>query len=416
MPAECREAWSARAGLFFFAEGGTGLAESSVLIEVFVLFAAAKILGEVFEHFGQPAVVGELLGGVLVGPHLLGFVGEDSEPVLELLAQLGVIILLFTVGLETSLGELRQVGRPALLVGSLGVAAPFALGAALMLGLGYERGDALFVAAAMVATSVGVTARVLRDLGAVRTPPGRVVLGAAVVDDVLALLILAVVGGLAAGDLSTVELTLTVLEVLAFIVVVGAAGPRVVKRVSEFAHLPIVPGSPLIFALLLTLGLAALSETIGLAAIIGAFLAGLIFEFKKSEVKSQVEPVYEFLVPFFFAVTGTRLDPAVFIDPSVLGLAAAVTVVATFTKLVAGYWGSRSLGRADAMLVGVGMVPRGEVGLIVASLGLGLGFISTDLYGVVVAMTIVTTLVTPPVLGALVRRRREEDSSRAGEP
>lgn len=391
------------------------MAESSVLIEIFVLFAAAKTLGEAFEHFGQPAVVGELLGGVLVGPHVLGAVGPDSEPVLELLAELGVIILLFTVGLETSLGELRLVARPALLVGFLGVAAPFALGAALMVGLGYERGDTLFVAAAMVATSVGVTARVLRDLGALRTPPGRVVLGAAVVDDVLALLILAVVGGLAAGDLSTVELTLTVLEVLAFIVVVGVAGPRVVKRVSEFAHLPIVPGSPLVFALLLTLGLAALSETIGLAAIIGAFLAGLIFEFKKSEVTSQVEPIYEFLVPFFFAVTGSRLDPGVFADPSILGLAAAVTALAILTKVGTGYWGSRSLGGADAMLVGVGMVPRGEVGLIVASIGLGLGIISADLYGVVVAMTIMTTLATPPVLGVLVRRRRR-DSPRANGP
>ncbi|HET6770320.1 MAG TPA: cation:proton antiporter [Actinomycetota bacterium] len=391
------------------------MAESSVLIEIFVLFAAAKLLGEVFEYFRQPAVIGELLGGVLVGPHLLGAVGADSEPVLELLAELGVIILLFTVGLETSLGELRQVGRPALLVGSLGVAAPFALGAALMVGLGYERGDVLFVAAAMVATSVGVTARVLRDLGALRTPPGRVVLGAAVVDDVLALLILAVVGGLAAGDFSTVELTLTVLEVLVFIVVVGVAGPRVVKRASELAHLPIVPGSPLVLALLLTLGLAALSETIGLAAIIGAFLAGLIFEFKKSEVTSQVQPIYEFLVPFFFAVTGSRLDPGVFADPSILGLAAAVTALAILTKVGAGYWGSRSLGKGDAMLVGVGMVPRGEVGLIVASLGLGLGIISADLYGVVVAMTIVTTLATPPVLGVLVRRRRR-DSPRAEGP
>jgi Kef-type K+ transport system membrane component KefB len=381
------------------------MTENSVLVDLFVLFAAAKILGELFEHLRQPAVLGELLGGVLVGPHVIGVVGAEGGPVLELMAELGVIILLFTVGLETNLTELRKVGRPAVLVGFLGVAAPFALGAALMVGLGYERGDTLFIAAAMVATSVGVTARVLRDLGALRTPPGRVVLGAAVVDDILALLILAVVGGLAAGDLSTVELTLTVLEVMVFVIVVGLAGPGVVKRVSEFAHLPIVPGSPLVFALLLTLGLAALSETIGLAAIIGAFLAGLIFEFKKSEVTSQVEPIYEFLVPFFFAVTGSRLDPGVFVDPSILGLAAAVTVLAVVTKVAAGYWGSRSLGRGDAILVGVGMVPRGEVGLIVASIGLGLGIISIDLYGVVVAMTIVTTLVTPPVLGVLVRRR-----------
>ena len=376
----------------------------AVLVDLFVLFAAAKILGELFEHVGQPAVVGELLGGVLVGPHLLGWVGTGSESVLELLAELGVVILLFTVGLETSIRELRQVGRSALLVGSLGVILPFAFGAGLMALLGYERGDALFVGAALSATSVGVTARVFRDLGAIRTIAARVVLGAAVVDDILALVILAVVTGLAADTFSGLQVASLLGVIVLFLAVVLLAGPQVVRRIREFAHLPIVPGSPLVFAMLLTLGLAALSETIGLAAIIGAFLAGLIFEFRKDEVVTQVEPIYEFLVPFFFAVTGSHLDVGVFGNTDILALAAAITVIAVVTKLAGGYLGSLGIGR-DALLVGVGMVPRGEVGLIVASIGLNRGIISTELFGVVVIMTVITTVVTPPVLGPMIRRR-----------
>jgi Kef-type K+ transport system membrane component KefB len=166
---------------------------------------------------------------------------------------------------------------------------------------------------------------------------------------------------------------------------------------------------------LLTLGLAALSEVIGLAALIGAFLAGLIFEFRREEVAAQVEPVYEFLVPFFFAITGSRLDPGVFADGGILGLAAVVTVLAILTKVAGGYLGATGLGREVQLAVGVGMVPRGEVGLIVASLGLGLG-LDADLFGVVVAMTVVTTLLTPPVLAPLVRREKAAARRETGDP
>ena len=378
----------------------------SVLIDLFVLFAAAKLFGEVFGHFGQPEVVGELLAGVLVGPHVLGLVGEGE--VLELIAELGVILLLFTVGLETSVGELRRVGRAALLVGVLGVVFPFALGMLLMVGLHHPTEEALFVSAAMVATSVGITARVLRDLGAVRTVAARVVLAAAVVDDILAIMVLAVVSGLAEGDLSTTELTLTFGLVAVFLVVAVLAGPRLVRSISRMGHLPFVPNSPFIIAMLLTLGLAALSETIGLAAIIGAFLAGLIFDYSREEVASQVQPVYDLLVPFFFAITGSILDPGVFTQGSILGLAGVVTAIAIATKVAGGWLGAAHLGRRTALTVGIGMVPRGEVGLIVASLGLGIGVISTDIFGVVLAMTVVTTLATPPVLGPLVRRHLRE--------
>jgi Kef-type K+ transport system membrane component KefB len=384
--------------------------EHSVLVDLFVLFAAAKIAGELFEHFRQPAVVGELLAGVLVGPHVLGFVPAADEGVLTVVAELGVIILLFTVGLETSVADLRRVGRPAVAVGFLGVALPFAAGVALMFPLGYGRADALFVSAAIVATSVGVTARVLRDLEAVRTTASQVVLGAAVVDDILAIMMLAIVAGLVQGDLSTLSILILVLEVVAFLAVVLVFGPRATRRLSTVIRIPGVPDSPFLVAVLLTLGLAALSETIGLAALIGAFLAGLVFEFRKEEVTTQIEPVYEFLVPFFFAITGSRLDPAVFADPAILGLASAVTLIAIVTKVGGGYLGSAGLGRLTQLTVGVGMVPRGEVGLIVASLGLGLG-LDQELFGVVVAMTVVTTLATPPVLGPLVRRERREEET-----
>ena len=387
-----------------------------ILVDLFILFAAARITGDIFESLRQPAVVGELLAGVVVGPHVLGLVGPEGHAVLDVIAELGVIILLFAVGLETSVRQLRQVGGSAVSVGLLGVILPFGAGLALMLGLGYEGTEALFVGAALMATSVGITARVLRDLRALRSPVARIVLGAAVVDDILAIMVLAVVAGLAAGQLSAGGLAILILEVVAFLVIVVAAGPRVIRRLSDFAHTPLIPRSPFVFAVLLTLGLAALSGIIGLASLIGAFLAGMIFEFSKEEVARDIEPVYQFFVPFFFAITGTRLDPGVFLDPSILGLAGVVTAIAIVTKLAGGYVGAMSRGRHVAIAVGVGMVPRGEVGLIVASLGLTLGVISTQLFGMVVAMTVVTTVLTPPALAPLIRRIPRVRPSRRKEP
>lgn len=380
---------------------------TEVLFDLFVLFAAARVLGGLFDAIRQPAVIGELLAGVLVGPHLLAIVAgpEQEMVVLDVIAELGIIILLFTVGLETHLSELRRVGLPALLVGTTGVALPFLGGAAIMLALRHPASESLFIAAALVATSVGVTARVFRDLGALGTTAAKVVLGAAVVDDVLAITVLALVAGLTRGNVSEAALAVTLIEEVAFLAFVVFAGPRLVRRLYDFAHLPIVPGSPFALAVLLTLGLAALSGVIGLASIIGAFLAGLIFELRRDEIANQVEPVYEFLVPFFFAVTGTRLDPSVFAEPRIVGIALLVTGVAVVTKILAGYLGARRFGRWTASTIGVAMVPRAEVGLIVAAFGLNLGVISRDLYGVVLVMTVVTTLLTPPVLGAMLRRQ-----------
>jgi Kef-type K+ transport system membrane component KefB len=381
----------------------------SVLLDLFVLFAAAKIAGELFEAVHQPAVVGELLAGVLVGPHVLGWVRSEGD-VLGAVAQLGVIILLFRAGLETRLGDLRRVGRSAVTVGVLGEVLGFGAGLGVMLALGYRGDTAFFGAAAVVATSVGIAARVLSDLGALRTGVGRTVLGAAVVDDILAIVALAVLAAAVTGDVSSVAVVVTVLEVVAFLAIVLLAGPRVTRRLSALVRLPGLPDSPFLIAVLLTLGLAALSETIGLAAIIGAFLAGLIFEFRRAEVSTQVEPVAELLVPFFFAVTGSRLDPRVLADLPVLGLTAALVVVAVATKVAAGWLGARRLGSREALTVGVALIPRGEVSLIVASLALSLGVFDPDLYGAVVALTVITAVITAPLLAPMINRveRREE--------
>lgn len=385
----------------------------SVLVDLFVLFAAAKVAGELFEAIHQPAVVGELLAGVLVGPHVLGWVGSEGD-VLGVVAQLGVIILLFRAGLETTVSDLRHVGRSAVMVGVLGEGLGFAAGFGVMVALGYGGATALFGAAAIVATSVGIAARVLADLGALRTLVGRTVLGAAVVDDILAIVVVAVLAGAVTGDVSSLAVVVTVLEVVAFLAVVLLAGPRVTRRLSDLVHLPGLPESPFLVAVLLTLGLAALSETIGVAAIVGAFLAGLIFEFRRDEVASQVEPVAELLVPFFFAVTGSRLDPSVLADPGILGLTAALVGVAVATKLVAGWVGARGLGRRGALTVGVAMIPRGEVSLIVAALALALGAFHAELYGAVVALTVITAVVTPPALSPLIGRPDRPGEKREG--
>jgi Kef-type K+ transport system membrane component KefB len=243
-----------------------------------------------------------------------------------------------------------------------------------------------------------------------------VILGAAVVDDILAILVLAFVAGSAeGGGISTLGIIVLLLEVAAFLALVLVFGPRATRRLSSVVRIPGVPESPFLVAVLITLGMAALSEVIGLAAIIGAFFAGLVFEFRREEVATQIEPVYEFLVPFFFAITGSMLDPLVFTDPAILGLASVVTAIAIVTKVGGGYLGALELGRLQALTVGVGMVPRGEVGLIVASLGLGLG-LDRELFGVVIAMTVVTTLITPPLLTPLMRRATEPSGDEDAEP
>ena len=385
-----------------------------VLTQLFVLLLAAKLGDEVFKRLGQPTVIGEILGGVIVGPAVLGLYQVNAET--TLFAEIGVVLLLFQVGVETRLHELLRVGLSALLVGAMGVALPFAAGLGLAALIGEPIGVAIFLAAALTATSVGITSRVLGDLHALGTTSGRVILGAAVIDDVLAMLILAFASGIAAGTLSAGGIAQLVVLAVAFIGVVLLGGTRLLQRRRslltdpQFAQTPFLPG------MIVMLGLAALAASIGLAAIIGAFLAGMVVgeSSEKHALEVEVAPVAAFFTPFFFGYIGAQVDLVGLADANVLLLLGVTTALAVASKFVGAFVGAWRLGRARAALIGWGMVPRGEVGIVVAGLGLSAGAIDSQLYTVVVGMAILTTLLVPPLLPRLVRKAAASEEPQSG--
>ncbi len=387
---------------------------AAILLSLFVIFVAAQIGAEVAQRLKLPGVVGEIVAGCVIGPSALGWISIDqiaSGTPLDMLAEIGVVLLLFAVGLETRLDDLKKVGRSAFLVGILGVVVPFVLGTLWAHTSGFAWGKSLFVAAAFVATSAGITARVLQELGALQRIESRVILGAAVIDDILAMLLLGVVTSLQAGNgVNVGSLGLVLAQAVGFVAVIGWVGTRVMRKQGHWLERPINPLSPLTIALAICLGLAFLSTEFGLAAIIGAFLAGMIASEtpKREELEHQTQPLLAFLTPFFFVITGAKIDLGVFASGAALWMLLVVTVIAVISKLIGGFLGALSLGRRGATIVGVGMVPRGEVGVVIASLGLAGGVFSNEIYAVIVAMSLLTSVITPPVLAALLRRDAEE--------
>jgi Kef-type K+ transport system membrane component KefB len=272
---------------------------------------------------------------------------------------------------------------------------------------GFPWTKSLFVAAAFVATSAGITARVLQQLGALQRIESRVILGAAVIDDILAMLLLGVVTAIGAGgDIHVGSLALVLVQAVGFVAIIGWVGTSVMRRQGHWIERPINPLSPLAIALAICLGLAFLSTEFGLAAIIGAFLAGMIASEtrKREELEHQVQPLLVFMTPFFFVITGAKIDLAIFTSAATLWMLLVVTVIAIVSKLIGGFLGGLSLGRRGALIVGVGMVPRGEVGVVIASLGLTGGVFSNEIYAVIVAMSLLTSIITPPVLAVLLRK------------
>ena len=379
------------------AVSGTGR-DLDLPLAMLLIFGSAKLLGEISIRLRLPALVGEILAGVLIGPSVLGWIGPN--PFLHSLADLGVMFLLFTVGLEVRAAELKRVGGSATLVAMGGVVLPFLAGWAILTFSGAGQIEACFMGAAFVATSVGITAQVLQTGGFLHLRASRIILVAAVIDDILGLIVLAVVSGMSRGKLDFWDIGLTAFFSIALFVLAIQYGARAMERAVPKVR-QTMRGAEADFAIAITvlfaLGLLALYA--GVAAMVGAFLAGVV-------LAGQIEPrardftqgATELLVPFFLVGIGLNLDLHTLRDPQTLGLGVALLVAAVVTKIVGCGLGAVRFGKTDALRIGVGMVPRGEVGMVVAQLGLTLGVVSPSMYGIAVFMAVGTTIVAPPLL------------------
>lgn len=406
---------------FLLGAQGHGDSISSLLLALVILLPSAKLAGLAAERLGQPAVMGELIAGVVLGNlGLIGLHGLDylkSDPAVEILASLGVILLLFEVGLGSSLADLMKVGLSSLLVATIGVVLPFGLGwlvSALLLS-DHSLYVHAFIGATLCATSVGITARVLQDIQRTRTREARIILGAAVIDDILGLIILAIVSGLILGASAGAPLSVSSIALLVAKVVIFLAGslivgvffiPRLFRQAAKVKTKGILFSLSLAFCFLLSY----LATLIDLASIVGAFAAGLILEgvpfedYRHEEERSledMLHPLSAFLVPLFFVQMGLKTDLTVLFHFNVLGLASALTVVAILGKQACGLGAmERGLNRLS---IGIGMIPRGEVGLIFAGVGLTLSvagerIIDEAIFAAILVMVMVTTLITPPLL------------------
>jgi Kef-type K+ transport system membrane component KefB len=389
------------------------------------MLIAAKLLGELAERIGQPAVLGELLAGVLLGSSVLGIVpaqGPAAE-IIHVLAQLGVVLLLFEIGLETDLREMFRVGTASLSVATVGVVLPFVFGFAYWAYVphGASGGTtdlttaAVFVGATLTATSVGITARVLSDLRQMHTPEARIIIGAAIIDDVLGLVILSVVSGMAIGTSMAPLGVLRVFTVaVGFLVVAVLVGRFVMPRLFDLVVRMRVRYVLLVFAFAFALGLSAAASAAGSALIIGAFAAGIILSGTNQfdTIEREVRPVASIFAPIFFVSVGASVNLRL-LNPTregaggLLGVAAALTALAVIGKIAAG-WAAPWV-KFRRLVVGVGMVPRGEVGLIFADIGRRAGILNEAVFGAILLMIMATTFVAPPGLKLLF------GSSRSGE-
>ena len=410
-----------------------------ILIGLAAMLIVAKLGGEFFERIGQPAVLGELIGGIIIGNLvLLGFTAAEplkTDGVIAALAQIGVILLLFEVGLESDLGQMLEVGWSSLFVAVAGVVAPFVLGwgvSAYFLP-NESRLVHVFIGSVLCATSVGITARVLKDLGKLSLRESRIILGAAVIDDVIGLVILAVVMGavgatIAGGTLSFAYIFWIAAKTAAFFLSAFAIGHYAVPHIFRGAGRLKSRGVLLVLSISFCFWLSWLATKVDLATIVGAFAAGLVLEdahfelFKERgehDLRELLEPVTTFLVPIFFVLMGMKVDLKVFAHPQLLGFAAALTLAAIVGKQICSLAvAERGLNR---LAIGLGMIPRGEVGLIIAGIGATLMLpnaagvaepvIGPATFGAVVIMVIITTLVTPPLLKWSLARKSGKHSA-----
>jgi Kef-type K+ transport system membrane component KefB len=386
---------------------------AEALLQIFLAFTAARLLGHLFQRFKLPAVVGELLAGALLGPYLLNILHPGE--VLDAFAELGVIMLLFMAGLETHIEELVATRAAAIKVAVLGAALPFISGALVGLLFGWGSSSALFMATALTATSVGITVRVVRELKFHERRAMRIILAAAVLDDVLGLIVLVIVSGMALGELNIFNLALLIVEAIAYVGMFSFFGPKMVVRLRE--RLTGMKVATLFeIGVILTLALSLLADYIGLAAIVGAFIAGLTMSELRQHtgIVKRFEPLAWFFTPFFFVLMGTYLDFAAFAQPLVLLAVVVFTALAVVTKYIGGVLGARREGPVTAREVGAGMVPRGEVGIVVAGFALAAGAVSDDVYAAMLGMVLATTILAPFIIKWVFRRGAGEAEAGVG--
>jgi Kef-type K+ transport system membrane component KefB len=380
---------------------------AAFLLALIAIFIAAKLFGEIAERVGQPAVLGELVGGVIVGVSGLRLV-DPHDATIHLLSQLGVILLLFLIGLETDLKKLMSVGGSATTVAVVGVALPFIGGAVFSHLLGFRMMVSVLLGASLTATSVGITARVLSDLGHLKDDESQVVLGAAVVDDIIGLVILTLVSTLAGGGaITAIGLIKTIVIAFGFVILAIVIGSKLAPfLIRAIERLDVARGiffAAIVFAFLL----AYLADLIGSAVIIGSFAAGLVLARTErgKQIEREVHDVASFFVPIFFIVVGAAVDLRA-LAGNYLWIGLGLTAIGIVGKVIAGYAAvQRGLRR---IVIGVGMIPRGEVGLIFAQIGLSTKLLNSGLYSAVALMVMLTTFVTPPILRVLLTRGEKD--------
>ena len=372
--------------------------EFSLPLAMLIVFGSAKLISELFERAGLPGIAGEILAGILIGPSVLHWVAPNET--MKALSDLGVLFLLFSIGLEVQLADLLRVGLLSTLVATLGEVAPFLAGWGILVAWGGTAHAALFMGAALVATSVGISASVLKRRNLLHHRASQIILAAAVIDDVLGLIVLAVVSSVARGRFNLAEIVVTAGLATTFVVATAIWGTRVVSRIFPHFHSRIrADEAQFDVAMVLLFSLAVLAFYTGVAAIVGAFLAGLaLADNADSRVRHLTRGVSELLVPFFLAGIGLNFDVGIFRSRSTVLMSLVILIAAVATKVVGCGLATLPDGWQTSLRVGVGMIPRGEVAMVAAQLGLSMLILSPAVYSVIVFVVVASALLTPPLL------------------
>jgi len=384
------------------------MTETNSFVHLLLVLAAVLLttrsLSALAEKFGQPAILGELVGGMLLGASALGIL-DPNDTAIHMLSQLGLLILLFEVGLATDLRALAKVGGTATVIAVIGVVLPFVFGYAALAAMGVSGLAAIVCAAALTATSIGISTRVLAELGFLQTREGRVVLGAEVLDDIIGLVILSVIAAFAAGAaMTTTSILRTSAVAFGFVVIALLVGGFVIPPLFRAATRLRSPTTIAVLGLTFAFALAALAGLLGSAVIVGAFVAGVLLNGiqQRDEILGFAAPIGSLLTPIFFAVVGASVDLRALVEPRTLLITVVLLAAGGVGKLIAAYvpvWF-----KGNKALIGTAMLPRGEVELIVAQTGLAMGALDASLYGAVTLMVLLTTLLSPPLIQAVARR------------